>query len=329
MNNHNGASDASNKKLFFTGTEILSMPTDKSSYLWQPYIQRGQISILAGTSDVGKSTLLRQLALLVSCGGKTFLDQPLQTKTNRALFYSTEDNLYATKQVLEEQNKGLQLEKLDEILFLFEQDKPVQKINEILKDNPVDLVIIDSFTDTFEGDINNSISVRKFMKDFSQMAVNYDCAVILLHHIGKGKEEGPASKNNLLGSTGIEAKARLVMELKGGKHADERELWFTKGNSLTTEQKSKGMIISLGEHRTFSFKSDKAIKNVDDGNKKTKFDNKEAIVNRIVELKNNGLSFDKIKGIIDIDFSADNPSLGTIKNWFIEWEAANQTKNAA
>lgn len=326
MQNENEHKAQDKHGYFFTGTEILKMPEDKAPYLLKPYVQRGQISILAGTSDVGKSTFLRQLAIQVSTGADKFLELPLFATCKKAVFYSTEDNMASTKAVLKEQSEALNVDLLDGIYFLFENEKPLDVINSFLKDNKVDLVIIDSFGDAFDGNINDSVAVRRFMKDFSKMATDNDCAVILLHHIGKGKDTGEANKSNLLGSVAIEAKARLVMELKNGKEDNKRELWFTKGNSLSPEQKHKALSIILSENRIFSFDGDIAI-TAKENDKKTKFDGKEQIIGKIVELKKAGLSYDKIKVELDKLFPENPPSLGTIKNWYKEWEQSQGNEN--
>ena len=165
------------------------------------------------------------------------------------------------------------------------------------------------------------------MKGFSKMATDNDCAVVLLHHIGKGKDENQANKSNLLGSVAIEAKARLVMELKSSKEENKRELWFTKGNNLSPQQKLKALSVALSEHRTFSLDGDIAITEKET-DKKSKFNNKAEMVAKIVELKQKGLSYDKVKAEIDLLFPDSKPSSGIIKEWYKEWEQSQENSNA-
>ena len=62
------------------------------------------------------------------------------------------------------------------------------KVREKLKETSFDLVILDAFADLYDGDINTSNKVRIFLNDFSEMIREFKCAVLIVHHIGKGRE---------------------------------------------------------------------------------------------------------------------------------------------
>ena len=68
---------------------------------------------------------------------------------------------------------------------------------------------------------------------------------LFCHHIGKGKENNAApSKNDVLGSQGIESACRTVLMLK--KRADsKRVLTVVKGNHLPEEVKNQGIVLEF------------------------------------------------------------------------------------
>ncbi len=144
---------------------------------------------LAGSSDVGKSSLLRQLATSIVYEQKDFLGFPINAKHRGVIYVSTEDDAQAVSFLLNKQKPAdKEAEDLRGLRFVFESDELIEKVEVELKDQAADCVIIDTFTDTYGGDLNASNKVRSYLNGFSVLASRYKCLFIFLHHTGKKED---------------------------------------------------------------------------------------------------------------------------------------------
>jgi len=108
------------------------------------------------------------------------------------------------------------------------------------------LLVVDAFGDVYSGDINVINSVRVFLNSFSEIIRDYDVAVLFVHHIGKRKENKEPNKNNMLGSAGIEGKARSVLNLSKMKgHPELRILNIVKGNYVAEDIKKTPFLMGF------------------------------------------------------------------------------------
>jgi KaiC/GvpD/RAD55 family RecA-like ATPase len=217
------------------------------------------IAVLAGSSDTGKSSILRQLAIAVVKGDDKFLGFKLNTTHKRAIYVSTEDDRVSIAHLLN-RNKTLGensafLKNLD---YVFNTENLVDKLDKSLNKKPVDLVIIDALTDLYGGDLNQSNKVRTFMNEYFNLADKHGCLFIFLHHTGKRTEELAPSKNNLLGSQGIEGKARQVIELRRDPQNNlYRHLCIVKGNYISDDRKTSSFKLEFKEDQTFENTGDR------------------------------------------------------------------------
>jgi hypothetical protein len=231
-----------------TGTEILNFKhTLEDVWLLENYFPANVISALTGASDCGKSTFLRQLAISIVCGKEDFLGNRLLAKHNRVIYVSSEDNEIGTKMSLAKQARELECKNLDNFIFLFDSDNLEGDLQAIINQNPVDLVIIDTWSDNFQGNSNSFTDVRADLEKYKAL----NCSVILLHHNVKHSEKSSPDKNKLNGSQGIEAKLRALIELRIGAAPDERLMTILKSNYIPHEMKQKSKILKLSSGLVF------------------------------------------------------------------------------
>ncbi|MGA2408432.1 MAG: AAA family ATPase [Bacteroidales bacterium] len=233
--------------------ELLQMVKEGIRFLVEKLLPDGCISILAGESDLGKSSLYTQLALSIISGMKSFLGFKLNTLHNKVLIVSTEDGKIAITDRIMKQMKNIPVksEYTKNLYIMTTSVDVLTKVREKLKEISFDLVILDAFADLYDGDINTSNKVRIFLNDFSEMIKEFKCAVLIVHHIGKGREGQGGHKNQLLGSVGIEGKARQVLMMSRQK--DLRVLQIIKGNYVSEEDKKKTIYLKFDpETLTFS-----------------------------------------------------------------------------
>ena len=70
----NDTSETEQQDGLITGEQLLLMPYEKMPTLIEPILQRTGIACLAGSSDTGKSTLLRQSVIAIVTGETDFFN---------------------------------------------------------------------------------------------------------------------------------------------------------------------------------------------------------------------------------------------------------------
>ena len=239
----------------YSGKELLERKSKKIPTLVNPIFPRVGVCALGGSSDTGKSSFLRQLVLDIGTGQKSFLGFKLKLTQNRATYVSTEDDEFATAHMLHKANKKFKLKKskFEGITFVFDTEILLVKLELLLSNQKVDLIVIDAFSDIYTNSMNDTNQVRTFLNDYSQLAQKYKCLIIFLHHTGKRTEELAPSKNNLLGSQGFEAKMRLVIELRADRSdPKKRHLCIVKGNYLSQKYKQESYVLLFDEFQQFT-----------------------------------------------------------------------------
>ena len=258
---------------FVTANELLGLNIKDVPRLWDPFISQVGLSGLVGSSDCGKSTILRQLAISVALREKEFLGFPLNVTHGRAIYISTEDNAYSTSPSIGKQLNFQKQELLDNLKFLFINSNDYEEmLKEELKKAPADLIVIDSFADLFQGDFNRLSDVRKALSPLVGIANKFNTAVVILHHTVKNSEFSEPNKNKVNGSQALEAKARSIIELRSSNINDEKYLSLLKGNYVGKDFKKQSFILEFDESTLLFKNSNKKIDKNQLGNSK-KYDN--------------------------------------------------------
>jgi len=241
------------------GFDLIQMEINEIPVLWQPFLPQIGLAAFAGTSDLGKSTLARQLALAVCAGERHFLGFPLNPRHRREIIFSTEDDGRSLAVLLRKVNAELRYTEGSFQGLTFLTDLPdtleelLQQLESMLAARPVDLVICDTFSDLFSGQLNEQNSVRRFLNHFRELAERHQCLFLFVHHTRKGNESLTPSKNNLVGSVGLEGKMRFVAELrKDPNELNLRHFCPVKGNYLPDSFKHESIVLSFSENMVFS-----------------------------------------------------------------------------
>lgn len=242
------------EKTFYNGMELIERNIETLPTLLDPIFPSCGAIAIAGSSDLGKSTLLRQFALSVALGDETFLGWKLNTKHKRSIYVSTEDDKDQITISLKTFNKerDLKPESFKRITFLFVIDDLISTLRDILDETPIDVLVLDAFLDVFPGVMNDGGQVRRFITLYDQLAKEYGFLLIFNHHAGKRTQMFAPSKDNLLGSQSFEAKMRLVIEVRQDFVNERRlHLCIVKGNYLPPEFKIESYIIESSDNRYF------------------------------------------------------------------------------
>ena len=224
--------------------------------LWGHLLQKCGIAVLSGSSDTGKSTLLRQLAIAIVTEQERFLGLSLKPTHHRVIYISTEDDEESlSPRIKKEHRKDTIIADYDNLTFIIDGEFEIAK-NEFKK-KPADCIIIDTWGDYAEGDLNSANNVRTPLKALRSFDLTNKCLFIINHQNRKSASDYDISKKNLLGSQSLEAKARVVLMLTiDNDDPTLRKLSVSKGNYIPYKLKQRSIIIRTNEDFIFEYLSE-------------------------------------------------------------------------
>lgn len=238
-----------------SAADLLARKVQTIPTLIDPLFQRVGLVFLVGSSDAGKSAFLRQMSLAVVNGDEWFCGFRINPTHRRVMYVSSEDDEDAISFLLNKQNEERRypMENCKGLRYLFDTADLLQRLDDNLTAEPVDMVAIDAFGDVYnKGSLNESNLVRSYLHPFSELAKKHSCLFVFLHHTGKRSNEREPDKANMLGSQGLEAKARCVIELREDPaDAGLRHLCVLKGNYLPVEYKRESFVLRFDEWMVF------------------------------------------------------------------------------
>jgi RecA-family ATPase len=238
---------------FITASEIIKIGPKEVPKLWKPFLNKVGLAGFVGSSDCGKSTLMRQLTLSIALREEEFLGYPLSWEHGRAMYICTEDNLESISPSLQKQIPDIST-KLDNLKFLFVESSHIYKqVEEELSKCPVDLIVLDTWSDLYKGNANQFNEIRSGLTPLKNIANKFKCCVVIIHHTIKNSENSEPNKNRVNGSQAIEATLRSVLELRNIDDGKSKCLSVIKGNYISADFKRKGLKLDFDEeHLLFS-----------------------------------------------------------------------------
>lgn len=253
------ANQDSNRKIV-RASELLRRGVREIPMLFAPVFPRVGVALFAGTSDAGKSMLLRVMSISVVTG-RDFLGWKYKGIHRSCVFVATEDDEDATSYLLgrHEETYRDAIDDLHSLRFIFNSENIIAELDSELTIEPADLVIIDAYSDVFDGkEQNNAAQTRTFVNKFKALAEKHKCLFMFLHHTGKRTEDLAPSKNNFVGSQSLEASVRLGIELRVDRTKPElRHFCIVKGNYLGSQYKQSSFVLKMDENFVFSETGDR------------------------------------------------------------------------
>jgi AAA domain len=224
-------------------------------WLWDKRIPRGLLTIVEGIEGVGKSTLLGAIAAAVT-RGQGLQDMHISEPGN-VVWLSAEDDLGMTlkPRLLD---AGADIERVFAVGEPFTLDKSgVALVREMVERRRPSLVIIDPIFAYSKGDPSKGADARATTNELKKIAEEFNCAIVLVRHVGKAKGMGDPRAAGLYS---IEWRAAARSVLLAGCDPDDpqkRALTQTKSN-LGELAESIGYVIerddSLLSKARFSWK---------------------------------------------------------------------------
>ena len=241
----------------YEGEELLKAYSQDMPFLWGKILPKTGLVCFAGESDCGKSAFLRQLAIF-NCSYRTgnFLGMKYENDNwrKKSLYISTEDDQHYFAAVLGKQCKELKVEpnQLTGLKVIFENDNIIAKIELFQKREHTNLIIIDCLNDILPTQATSAVAIRKFLSKLQRIAEDHQCLIILTHHTNKYARNRRPSKYNLIESPALEAKCRMVIELRTDPfQRNLKHLCVVKGNYTPYEVKYKSYMLEFTPQLTF------------------------------------------------------------------------------
>ena len=179
-------------------------------WLWYPYIPYGKITILQGDPGEGKSTMMMQLAALITTG-KAMPDGSGDKIPGNVIYQAAEDGIEDTiKPRLEKAGADCSM-----IRVIDETDKELSMTDDRLEQAIIEtkarLIILDPIQAYIGAtvDMHRANEIRPVLKHLGIIAEKHNCAIILIGHMNKAS--GSKSTYRGLGSIDIQATARSVL----------------------------------------------------------------------------------------------------------------------
>jgi len=283
----------------YTCKELIESKEFQPSYLMGNIFPSVGIGAIVADSDIGKSTIARELAIRISTGANKFLGFPLNIKYRKAILLAAEDVKEDVSECLADQVKGLKIKTLPEkFKILFNAKAPLKSIEDELKKEPADLVIIDTFIHLTDGKMQFPNTANKIFIQLRRIAEKYKCFILIISHDNKIAAKSGPSKHNSFGTVYIVNNLRIQIELiKDSDNPDIIYFCIVKGNKIRESEKKRAYKLKRGDYRLFHNTGERIPLNEIGARKKDPTDRKTSDKNPS-EKRRGKLSEEKITEII-------------------------------
>jgi RecA-family ATPase len=163
-------------------------------FLWSG-IKKNSYGFIFGPSKSGKTTLAENLGLSIVMKKPDYLGMPLQIGNYKVLFISleefwqprTERNAKQIKECLSTDSELLKNYIVVNDLFprYIDSSESWKILNTTIQGSGVDIVIIDSLTRLYSGDIESSDTAQTVSKKLREITNNNKITLIVIHHTPK------------------------------------------------------------------------------------------------------------------------------------------------
>ena len=211
-------------------------------WLWYPYIPYGKLTVIQGDPGEGKSTLILNIAALLSTG-QPMPDGSSVEKPQTIIYQCAEDSVEDTIKP----RLVMAGADCDKVAFIVEEDDTLtltdERIENAIKNTGAKLFILDPIQAFIppDADMLSATKMRSTMRKLAGVAEKYKCAIVLIGHMNKAG----AGKNMYrgLGSIDIAAIARSILMVARDEANPQIRYVFPVKSSLAPEGSAIGFRI--------------------------------------------------------------------------------------
>ena len=220
-----------------------SIEAKEISWLWYPYIPYGKITIVQGDPGEGKTTLMLEIAAILTKGESIISGMSVHSPTS-VLFQTTEDSHEDTikPRLLKagaDCSKIAFIDTLDESPLNIADERFYDAIMEI----SAKLLVIDPYQGFIHqgGDVQKPGFLRGSLARLSKIAENTGCAIVLIGHMNKSNSGKGIYRG--LGSIDITAAARSVLLVARDPTNSNRRIILPIKSNLAPEGRAYSFIL--------------------------------------------------------------------------------------
>lgn len=206
-------------------------------WLWNGWIPKGFVTMIAGDPGRGKSAIVQHFIKIITEGTAFPLEDKPLPHASKAVWVDTE----ASQQILKVRAGLMKIDKtkvfipvingdiLSQANLGFEQDR--EQIINLVEGVEPEVLVLDSLGGSHTRGENKVEDIRPILEFLALLARDYQMAVIAVHHLNKSREgESPeVSLYRIRGSTVIPAYCRSIIALEAS-HNNTNLLRVIKSN---------------------------------------------------------------------------------------------------
>ena len=228
---------------------------EEIDWLWKPYLAVGELTIIEGDPDVGKSYLTQIVCGYITDGRKLPTEKPTgeAPAQGRILYFDLENTAGTVlkPRLVDNKIKNLGDFKQIDSFFTVDNEGAVEELYRVMEEIKPTVVVFDTIN-TYIGraDTHKASETQQALAYFRELAKDFDCAVVVLRHLTKSSK-GDKALYRGQGSIAFTGMARVVMTVA---HHPEDEAWrvmtVTKCNIARKPRALAYRIIGLKNDRS-------------------------------------------------------------------------------
>lgn len=233
--NHAPAASPANEVVLVCGSDLQPQPV---IWLWDGWLAKGKVHILAGAPGQGKTTIAVSLAATVTIGGR--FPDGTSCPPGNVLVWSGEDDPADTllpRLIAAGGDKSrvhfVMGARINGEVVPFDPSRDMLQLQQAIdKIGNVSLLVVDPVVSAIAGDSHKNTEVRRSLQPLVDLGSITGAAVLGISHFSKGGQ-GQDPTQRVVGSVGFTAVARVVLvaakvaNIEGG---DRRILARSKSN---------------------------------------------------------------------------------------------------
>lgn len=224
----------------FLAESMDDVEEENIDWIWYPYLARGELTILEGDPDMGKSYLAQVSAGAFCDGTRLPSVKKLAPVKGKVAYFDIENSAGSVtkKRLVENGVKNLSNFFQDEQPFTIDDVDRFEDVLEAIERLRPVLVVFDTIN-TYIGkaDTYKSSESTQAFGMFREIAKRYNCAVLVLRHLTKGSKERAMYRGQ--GSIAFSGLARVVMTV--GQVPDDPDMRAMAVTKLNIGKKPKAI----------------------------------------------------------------------------------------
>lgn len=239
----------------FNVIDLAEVEEEEIDWLWKPYFARGELTIVEGDPDVGKSYLTQIVCGYIADGRKLPVEKPSgEGPAKGRILYFDLENTAATvlkPRLVDNKIKNLTDFRQVDSFFTVDNEKAVEELYRVMEQVQPLVVVFDTIN-TYIGraDTHKASETQQALAYFRELAKDFECSVIVLRHLTKSSK-GDKALYRGQGSIAFTGMARVVMTVA---HHPEDDAWrvmsVTKCNIAKKPKALSYRIIGLRNDRS-------------------------------------------------------------------------------